>query len=941
MGVSKVTLNGETLMDITSDTVNQNNLLSGQYAHGADGESVVGNYQPTAQNIATETQNGLMSSEDKRKLNGIASSAQVNQNAFSNVRVGSTTIAADAKEDTLTLVAGPNITLAPNKTNDSVTISVNGLGSAASAAISSRVQDNATLPTGAAVQRYISEAGYTSNTGTVTKISMGDGLRQGDITDTGTIQLDLVNRSRLNSAAIPAPIQRASNVYPVALDRYGKLAVNVNIDKNSLELDKVENKSSETIRQELTQENVTAALGFTPYTPEEINDLIASADITGGLQSVTIAGKELNPTNSSINALQLSDALRLGSAAYKQTTNTIDNDDNIPTGAAIQNYIAGLGYTRNTGTVTKVTAGDGLTGGDITTSGTISLTEVNVSGGSAGPTAATEGNEGVKVSIPRLTVDKYGRVTALSSYDLTNKDTTYISRDAVLGGSSVSLVTTGEKYIWNDKISEKILAKTSDIEIESDGTSDDEIVLSTDVTLSLPNVPADAKAVGDALANVIADGSIRTVENMEQLLETTEDTVLVLHNDSTYGDGGACLFEATDGVRYYGYQRTSDGKYMIPSTDQSEVVTNDPPIDALMSVMKTWVGNENVKHLTVGSTDNGSLFGETIRQVDGKWTMDCSAFTSAVLMGITYNNSRYVLGNNANNIELEYFPGAQFPPSRWVGKGRTKGGLGATETAMWLAEHKRLYSFDEDPDKALAQLQFGDIVFGSNSIYPTYYKNVEHIMIVLGTIPSQGLLIASESIDLSYDETHYEQSGAHITVLSLKDSTTGKTNDYYRIWGRPDYSHIGKKKDVIVPKSANSYTYNCFFLEASLVCRGTSDSSSIPAGKLMSDRYSAATPDFYPAIPGSVVSYTGASRCDRGVYLCRVHEFDDTKKLIKSTTIAYASNGNPMTNPVTIGSTTKYLRFTFGLQSNTMSDTSIGIWMSNLDDCEITVSLPS
>ena len=109
----------------------------------------------------------------------------------------------------------------------------------------------------------------------------------------------------------------------------------------------------------------------------------------------------------------------------------------------------------------------------------------------------------------------------------------------------------------------------------------------------------------------------------------------------------------------------------------------------------------------------------------------------------------------------------------------------------------------------------------------------------------------------------------------------------------------------------------------------------------MLDRYSAGTPDFYPAIPGSVVSYTGASRCDRGVYLCRVHEFDADQQLIKSTTIAYATNGTPATNPVTIGSTTRYLKFSFGLQSNTMSDTSVGIWLSNVNDCEITLTLPS
>lgn len=59
---------------------------------------------------------------EKNKLAGIAAGAQVNQNAFSNVVVGSTTIAADSKTDTLTFVAGTNITLTPDATNDKITI---------------------------------------------------------------------------------------------------------------------------------------------------------------------------------------------------------------------------------------------------------------------------------------------------------------------------------------------------------------------------------------------------------------------------------------------------------------------------------------------------------------------------------------------------------------------------------------------------------------------------------------------------------------------------------------------------------------------------------------------------------------------------------------------------------------------------------------------------
>ena len=59
---------------------------------------------------------------EKNKLSGIASGAEVNQNAFSNVKVGSTTIQADAKTDTLELVAGSNVTITPDATNDKVTI---------------------------------------------------------------------------------------------------------------------------------------------------------------------------------------------------------------------------------------------------------------------------------------------------------------------------------------------------------------------------------------------------------------------------------------------------------------------------------------------------------------------------------------------------------------------------------------------------------------------------------------------------------------------------------------------------------------------------------------------------------------------------------------------------------------------------------------------------
>lgn len=114
----------------------------------------------TTYSAATTSADGLMSKSDKSKLDGIATGANktvvdtalsdtstnpvqnkiikaaldgkaasghthseyVNQNAFSKVTVGSTTVEADTATDTLTLVAGSNVTITPDATNDKITI---------------------------------------------------------------------------------------------------------------------------------------------------------------------------------------------------------------------------------------------------------------------------------------------------------------------------------------------------------------------------------------------------------------------------------------------------------------------------------------------------------------------------------------------------------------------------------------------------------------------------------------------------------------------------------------------------------------------------------------------------------------------------------------------------------------------------------------------------
>lgn len=71
---------------------------------------------------ATTTTKGLMSSADKIKLSGIATGAEVNQNAFSNVKVGSNVVSANGKTATIEFTSGTNITIAADNATKKVTI---------------------------------------------------------------------------------------------------------------------------------------------------------------------------------------------------------------------------------------------------------------------------------------------------------------------------------------------------------------------------------------------------------------------------------------------------------------------------------------------------------------------------------------------------------------------------------------------------------------------------------------------------------------------------------------------------------------------------------------------------------------------------------------------------------------------------------------------------
>ena len=190
----------------------------------------------------------------------------------------------------------------------------------------------------------------------------------------------------------------------------------------------------------ITKAQVTDALGYTPPTADtntvtSINGktgAIAAADIATVL---TGAGYKLTDTDTNTwkaanssqegyvpksTANKILRANGNGALYWGDDTNTTYSSKAAATnGTDVSLVTTGEkaiwnAKTSNTGTVTKVTAGTGLTGGDITTTGTIALA-------TSGVTAGTYRS---------VTVDAYGRVTAGDNTDADSHWTTGINAGA-------------------------------------------------------------------------------------------------------------------------------------------------------------------------------------------------------------------------------------------------------------------------------------------------------------------------------------------------------------------------------------------------------------------------------------------------------------------------------------------------------------------------------
>ena len=284
---------------------------------------------------------------------------------------------------------------------------------------------------------------------------------------------------------------------------------------------------------------------------------IPLSDLTTSIQA------SLGLANSALQSFTETDPIFAASAASKITAPDITNWNN---------------KTSNTGTVTKVIAGTGLTGGTITSTGTIALATTNVTKGSYGPSANASPGYGNSFNVPYITVDEYGRITSASTKTVTlpSSDNTWrpITDSVSTKDSTTSASATAVKSAYDKAVSAYDLAasKTANVGTVTGVKINGSTKTPSSGVVDLGTVITSHQDISGKLDSSTASTTYATKTELSNGLSGKQDTI---------SDLATIRSRANNGNTAYGWGNHANAGYANANTVTAAINSVDAKFDGL------------------------------------------------------------------------------------------------------------------------------------------------------------------------------------------------------------------------------------------------------------------------------------------------------------------------------------------------------------------------